>query len=138
MPPSSRTTMRLDCARANFSTAGAPSAPNAATPWRMRRRDGWEKESSFMGAPGSASLRRRWRRQQPPGVEEVLGIEQPLDAAHGVELHRRLEERHLLRELLADAVLGAEGAAQGMRDLVDGVLDPVRDGLGVFERAPLL
>src|SRR6476469_3558508 len=138
MPPSSRTTMRLDCARANLSTAGAPSAPNAATPCRMRRREGWENESSVMVAPGSASGRRRGRRQQPPGVEQVVGVEQPLDAAHHVDLDLRLEERHFLCELLADAVLRAERAAERVRDFVDGALDAVRDGLGVVERLPLV
>src|SRR5678815_312487 len=137
MPPSSGTTIRFDCARANLSTAGAPSAPNAATPCRTRRREGWENESSFMVAPGSASLRRHGRRQQPPGVEQVVGVEQALDAAHHVDFDLRLEERHLLRELLADAVLRAERAAERVRDFVDGAFDAVRDGFGVVERLPL-
>src|SRR3569832_1367763 len=132
MPPSSRTTMRFDCARANFSTAGAPSVPNAAAACRTRRREGWEVESSFMGAPGkAASLRGGRGRQEPSGVEKILRVEQVLDALHHLHLDSRLEERHLLREHLPDAVLRAEGAAQRLRDFVHRMLHAMRDLVGV-------
>src|SRR3569832_229331 len=127
MPPSSRTTMRFDCARANCSTAGAPSVPNAAAACRTRRREGWEVESSFMGAPGKAASLRGGRRQQPPGVEYVLRVEQLLDALHQLHFDMRLEQRHLLREHLADAMLRAEGAAQRMRNFVHRMLHAMRD-----------
>src|ERR1039457_5382531 len=121
MPPSSRTTNRFDCARANLSTAGAPSVPNTAAPCRTRRREGCENESSFMVAPRSPSRRGGRRRQKPPGVKEIVRIEECLDAAHQFHLDLRLEEVHLLRELLADAVLRAERSAKLMRDFVDRV-----------------
>ncbi len=35
--------------------------------------------------------------------------------------------------MLADAVLGAEGAAERVRDVVDGVLDAMRDRVGIVE-----
>ncbi|MCY1558349.1 hypothetical protein D9M68_952740 [compost metagenome] len=56
---------------------------------------------------------------------------------HQPQLDGRLVAAHLRQLGAADAVLGAEGAAQGVGDVVDGVAHRLRRGFLVGQGIPL-
>src|SRR3954468_15699995 len=88
-------------------------------------------------APARASscrrhCRRRWRsvevrarrlRHPFAGVHDPLRVEGLLDPPHESDLDGALVAADLLALGLADAVLGADRAAQGGDDVVDGAVD---------------
>src|SRR6201999_1881383 len=61
-------------------------------------------------------------------VQDVLRVERALERAHHLELRRALVARQLVAFLHADAVLGADRAAEAVHDVVHDALDVLPAG----------
>ena len=62
-----------------------------------------------MGAILCAILR-LWRREDFSRIEQIIGIEGPLDIQHGHQFLSRMHHRHVLSLLDADAMLAAQAS----------------------------